>query len=364
MAVVLCVSMARAAEPGSISEQRAARPPTNGASQGGRVQYIQAPLPPAQFSQPAVRPAQANQTPARPVQFNQVQVRPVQSNTGPTAAGTAAGGVGAEAAPRAEAGLEPIDPNQASAATNAPYKIPENRILEFTVPIAPASKIAIANNKNAPVDFAKAAIAVPARFDPDLPTPILLVSGSSDGDGSSIRAMQSFTNVALRMRWIVIAADGPFGKPATDNPAWRWAMVSSLLAHMHKTWPQSRRWPIVAAGVSGGGKWSGVMGAILANKGYNLIGVYMGAVNQDLASDSAKLYEPAIRFKRTPIYLSSGTDDKVATPQHHNEVKESLLHNGFSTVRLETFKGGHALSEMELRKALNWFVEEYTKMAN
>lgn len=244
--------------------------------------------------------------------------------------------------------------------TNAPYKIPENRILQFTVPISKEGRIALAA-KSQVVDFAKAAIAVPTGFDPEIPTPILLISGSSDGDGSSIRMMPAFTNIALRLGWIVIAADGPFGKPVLDNPAWRWAINSALLEHMHKTWPRSRRWPIAAAGVSGGGKWSGVMGAILARQGYNLVGVFMGAVNQDLASESAKLYEPAVRYKKTPIYLSSGTDDKIATPQHHNEVKDSLLSTGFSTVRLETFKGGHALAESELRKALNWFIEVYAK---
>ena len=30
-------------------------------------------------------------------------------------------------------------------------------------------------------------------------------------------------------------------------------------------------------------------------------------------------------------------------------------------LRLETFKGGHALSETELRKSLSWFLEEYGK---
>ena len=252
------------------------------------------------------------------------------------------------------------EPAADTISTNAAYKIPENRILHFTVPLTREGKLALAA-KNQVVDFAKVAVAVPSNFNPEAPNPILLVSGSSDGDGSSIRWMSSYTNIALRSGWMVIAADGPYGKPVLDNPAWRWALVSALLEHIHKTWPRSRRWPIAAAGVSGGGKWSGVMGAILANKGYNLIGVYMGAVNQDLASESAKLYEPATRYKSTPIYLSSGTDDKIATPQHHTEVKESLLHHGFTSVRLETFKGGHALSESELRKALSWFIEEYAK---
>jgi hypothetical protein len=245
--------------------------------------------------------------------------------------------------------------------TNAPYKMPEGRILEFPVALTPAARASVINSKNPFVEFARAAIAVPLRFDPEIPTPILLVNGTSDGDASSLRAMQSFTNVALRLGWVVIAADGPLGKPPNDNPPWRWAMISSLFEHMHKTWPGSRNWPVASAGVSGGGKWAGVTGAILAQKGYNLVGVFMGAVNEDYASESAKLYDPALKFKQAPVYLSSGTDDKLATPQHHNEVKESLLHNGFSTVRLETFKGGHNLSEIELRKALNWFIEHYAK---
>ena len=87
----------------------------------------------------------------------------------------------------------------------------------------------------------------------------------------------------------------------------------------------------------------------------------MAAVNQDFASEAAKLYDPAIRFRQAPIYLSSGLEDKVATPAHHEEVKASLLHNGFAQVRLETFPGGHALSEGELRKALSWFIERYGK---
>jgi hypothetical protein len=248
-----------------------------------------------------------------------------------------------------------------AASTNAPYKIPENRIMEFMVPLSSTARVAVANSKNPFVDHARAAIAVPIGFEPDIPTPILVICGTSDGDGSSIRQMRAYTNVALRLGWMVVAADGPSGKPPNDNPPWRWAMLSSLLDHINKTWPASKRWPIALAGVSGGGKWAGVMGAILSQKQYNLIGVFMGAVNQDIASEAAKVYDPAVHFKETPVYLSSGTDDKLATPQHHEEVRESLLHNGFTTVRLETFKGGHALSEAELRRALMWFIERYGK---
>jgi hypothetical protein len=261
--------------------------------------------------------------------------------------------------------IEPIATNQAATnqastnATKAPYKIPEGRIMEFFIPLSPAVQLTIANAKNPPVDRAKVAIAVPPGFDPDVPSTIFLVNGTSDGDGSSIRMMPAFTNIALRLGCVVIAADGPNGRPPNDNPPWRWAMISALFDHLYKTWPQSRKWPIICAGFSGGGKWAGVIGAILAEKKYNLIGVFMSSVNQDYASEAAKLYKPAVRYHRVPIFISSGTEDKIAPPQANREVMESMVNNGFAKVRLESFTGGAALSETALRTAINWFVEQY-----
>jgi hypothetical protein len=75
----------------------------------------------------------------------------------------------------------------AATSTNAPYKIPENKIIEFNVPLSPAARLSVINSKNPPVDYAKVAIAVPERFDPEIPTQILLINGTSDGLGSSIR---------------------------------------------------------------------------------------------------------------------------------------------------------------------------------
>src|SRR4051812_42449022 len=63
--------------------------------------------------------------------------------------------------------------------TNAPYKIPENRIIEFPIALSPAGYLAVLNSKNPPVDHANAAIAVPDGFDPDIPTPILLINATS-----------------------------------------------------------------------------------------------------------------------------------------------------------------------------------------
>ena len=47
--------------------------------------------------------------------------------------------------------------------------------------------------------------------------------------------------------------------------------------------------------------------------------------------------------------------------KRHTVTMTAAQANGFTSVRLETFKGGHALSETELGKALKWFVENYAK---
>ncbi|MGV3773437.1 MAG: hypothetical protein ACO1QB_11085 [Verrucomicrobiales bacterium] len=238
------------------------------------------------------------------------------------------------------------------------YRIPPNTILETILPLTPASRISVQSSKNPMVYTVREAIAVPYGFNPTNLNKILIISGTSDGEGSSIRAMRSFTNIALRLGWMVVAADGPNGKPPQDNPPWRWAMLSTVLDHIHKVWPESRKWPVACAGFSGGAKWSAITGAILSQKGYNLVGVFMGGCNQDMASEAARLYWPATKFKKVPMFLSSGSEDTVATPSHHVAVKESMLDSGFYRVRLESYKGGHDLDPQSLRTALYWFFEE------
>jgi surfactin synthase thioesterase subunit len=250
------------------------------------------------------------------------------------------------------------------------YQVPANRILEFRVPLSQSALVSVANSKNQMVYLANAAIAVPTGFKTNGTYPILVVNGTSDGDGSSVRALRAYTNVALPLGWVVIAADGPNGKPTNDTPPWRYAMLSSVLDHVNKSWPASRKWPMASVGFSGGAKWAAVMAAILSQKGYNLMGLFMGGCNEDLATQSAKLYEPKFgerssspmgRFKQVPIYLSSGLQDKIATPDQHESVHQSLLNNGFSTVRLENYDGGHLLSNEELKKALEWFMQLYNE---
>jgi hypothetical protein len=260
---------------------------------------------------------------------------------------------------------EPGREEKPAASTNRPavvaassYQVPPNTILESLIPLAASARISVLNSKNPMVFTVREAVAVPFGFSPANINKILLISGTSDGEGSSIRAMRSFTNMALRLGWVVIAADGPNGKPPQDNPPWRWAMISTVLEHLHTVWPDSRKWPIACAGFSGGAKWSAIMAAILSQRGYNLAGVFMGGCNEDMASEAVRLYWPATKFKKTPMFLSSGSDDAIATPSQHVAVQESMLDTGFNRVRLEHYKGSHELDPQALRTALYWFFED------
>jgi hypothetical protein len=243
--------------------------------------------------------------------------------------------------------------------TNFTYQIPTNTIIEFQVPLTPSAQIAVANSGNGILQVANAGIAVPAGFNPTNIYPLLIVNATSDSDGSSIRSMKGFTNVALKLGFVVMAADGPFGRPTNDSPAFRYAMLSSVMEHTHRSWPASKKWPVACAGFSGGAKWSGVIGASLSARGYHTMGVFMGGCNEDYASQAARNYHPAVRYKRTPMFLSSGNQDNIATPQHHEDVRRNLVMNGFNMVRLESHEGGHSLDQDHLEKALGWFLQVY-----
>lgn len=255
----------------------------------------------------------------------------------------------------------PAPAPEPGATNNIQYQIPEATILEFLVPLSPAAQLSLANNNLSHLQAAAAGIAVPQKFNPTNKYPLLIVNATSDGDASSIRAMRSFTNIALSMGFVVAAADGPLGRPTNDTPIFRFAMLNSVLEHMHKSWPASKSWPIVCAGFSGGGKWSGVIGAGLNGQGYKVIGVFQGGVNQDFTSEAARLYPPTTGYRATPFYLSSGITDKLATPDQHDEVRRSLLMNGFNLVRVENHEGGHNLDQDHLRKAFTWFLENHKR---
>src|ERR1044071_2032684 len=91
-------------------------------------------------------------------------------------------------------------------------------------------------------------------------------------------------------------------------------MISSALEFIYEEWPEAKKWPIACGGFSGGAKWSGIMASIMARDQMPLIGLYMAGCNEDLATESFRIYQPGEHFKTVPIFLSSGRSDPIATP--------------------------------------------------
>jgi hypothetical protein len=269
------------------------------------------------------------------------------------------------AAPPAEpATASPSGPHQIG---NTPFTPGE--VAQFEVPLsnaawddagrlpAPGGDEPVSHNPKPKT--VKVAVAVPARFDPSRSWPLLIVN--STVDASCIDHMNLYYRPATECGWVVLAADGPT-KPKNDSNAWRWAMVASALEYLHAQWPASKDWPIACGGFSGGAKRSGFFGAFMTKKGYNIIGMWMGGCNEDMASWGLSLYQPNYgKFTKVPIFLSSGTHDDKAKPEQVKGVMENMKRKPFKKVRLESYDGGHDPSAEQIKLGLNWFLEEAKK---
>ena len=81
----------------------------------------------------------------------------------------------------------------------------------------------------------------------------------------------------------------------------------------------------------------------------------MTGINEDRLTQGYKQYHPGAAFLDTPIFISSGRGDQVATTQQQHQVKLSLERTGFRRVRLENFPEGHVVKQVHVREALRWF---------
>ena len=229
------------------------------------------------------------------------------------------------------------------------------KVIEFLAPLN-AQGLRVASSLPLTTTSARGAFVAPASFNNLLkPCPLLIVSVPSGG--SAIHWLPSVTNAALSGGWAVLAADGPKVNAKDDTIQFGWAMLYSVLEEFHRTWPQSRQWPVACGGFSGGAKSSALVAAALVKLDYQVIGIFMGGCNEDLATLGLQLYQPGNRFKLVPIFLSNGNSDPIANPKHAATVAESLRRSGFQTLRLESYEGGHRQNNDHLVLALQWFKE-------
>lgn len=267
------------------------------------------------------------------------------------------------AAAPAAAPVPAATPAPGPAATNrmslGGVEVARGDMITFLAPLPADCVKALKKDDNTQVTEARVGVAVPDRFDPSRPCRVLVVSATSDGNASSIDHARQYMKEALARGWVVMAADGPNGEtPAKHSNTWRWSLLRAGLEEMQRAWPLSHSWSYATAGFSGGAKRSGYIAALLAEADYPVIGMFLGGCNQDMASEGLKDYGPKrSTFLRVPIFISNGTEDKVSTVQHAQQVRDSVRATGFKEVRLETYAGGHGLHEAHVDLALGWFEE-------
>src|SRR5215470_16513633 len=229
--------------------------------------------------------------------------------------------------------------------------------VKANVPLSAQEKSLAAQGGNAVPPNAVAVVATPSNFDPQKTWPVLVVCSTSDSKRQNRDDLADFYGrVGLREGWVVLAGDGP--QPArNDTAAWRGAMTLAAVDALHRSFAGSNKWPIACGGFSGGGKGVGVVAPLLAKNGSRVIGVYITGANEDRLSEGYARVAPGANFLSTPVYISAGRDDRIATVEQQYNVAGSIKRTGFQRIKIGTFHGGHEANDAQTSIALHWFRE-------
>jgi predicted esterase len=57
----------------------------------------------------------------------------------------------------------------------------------------------------------------------------------------------------------------------------------------------------------------------------------------------------------TPVYISAGRDDRIATLEQQYNVAGSVKRTGFQRIRIGPFHGSHEVNDAQTSIALHWF---------
>src|SRR5437016_6495085 len=230
-------------------------------------------------------------------------------------------------------------------------------IVRANVPLTAQEKSLAAQGGNIIPQNAVDVLATPNNFDPRKSWPDLVICSTSDFKRQNRDDLADFyRRVGLSEGWVLLAGDGP-QHAKNDNVAWRESMTMAAVDALHRSFPGSEKWPIACAGFSGGGKGVGYVAPFLAKNGCHVIGVYMTGANEDHLSDGYARLQPGPGFLNTPIYVSAGRDDRIATIEQQYNVGGSIKRTGFQRIRIGTFHGGHEVNDAQTSIALHWFRE-------
>ncbi|MGC2626879.1 MAG: hypothetical protein WA269_08580 [Candidatus Udaeobacter sp.] len=229
--------------------------------------------------------------------------------------------------------------------------------VKANVPLSAQEKSLAGQGGNAVPPSAVAMLATPSNFDPRKSWPVLVVCSTSDFKRQNRDDLvQFYRTVGLSERWVLLAGDGP-QHARNDTAAWRGAMTLAAVDALHRSFPGSDKWPVACAGFSGGAKGVGYIAPLLARNGCRIAGIYMTGANEDHLSDGYARIQPGGSFLNTPIYISAGHDDRIATVEQQYAVAGSIKRTGFNRMRIGTFHGGHEVNDGQTSVALGWFRE-------
>lgn len=225
-----------------------------------------------------------------------------------------------------------------------------------SVPLSPQERQYVSEAGNVAPDHAVAVLAVPANFNPQR-QPILVCISTSDFQRKNRDDLEDFyKKAALLEGWAVIAGDGE-NNPGHDTAGWRAGMTLAALDALHRSFPNSENWPVAIAGFSGGAKRAGNLAPLLYIAGNHMVGIFLAGCNEDRLSEGVRAFHPGAAFLRTPVYVSSGQEDRIATPAQSGAVLQSIRQTGFTRTQLGHHAYGHAVSRTLVREALRWFLQ-------
>src|SRR5207249_5059100 len=208
--------------------------------------------------------------------------------------------------------------------------------VQAKVPLSAQEKSVAAQGVNAVPPNAVAVLGTPVNFDSRKSWPVLVICSTSDFKRQNRNDLvQFYRRVGLAEGWVLLAGDGP-QLARNDTAGWRSAMTLAALDALHRSFAGSEHWPVACAGFSGGAKGAGSIAPLLARYGSHMIGMYLTGVNEDYLSAGYARCRPGADFLSTPIFVSAGRDDRIATVEQQYAVAGLIKRTGFQHVRTST----------------------------
>jgi hypothetical protein len=200
----------------------------------------------------------------------------------------------------------------------------------------------------------KLGLIVPPDFDPINKRYTLINIAANTSLKEPLKQLPTFSRLALEGDCIVFSVD--------DNAFVNYLPMICIYDILEEKWGlKSKKLPVAYYGYSGGAKRAtyNLGHGVLFN--LNVIGAYLGGCNEDRTKDiisNFKLNDLGKSiYRKVPVWLSSGTADKVATPDQVEKVAKSLEKHGVENVKINTHPSGHALFQDDLIPALKWMKE-------